>query len=87
MPFIKFNCVTAYHYRQLPGEIQDLADRCYELLKQDSRYLSLHFKKVGQFWSVRIGIHYRALAVEENDDIAWFWIGTHAEYDNLLRGG
>jgi hypothetical protein len=76
-----------YHYRQLPDEIQDLADRCYELLKQDPRYPSLHFKKVGSFWSVRVGIHYRALAVEENDDIAWFWIGTHAEYDQLLRGG
>jgi hypothetical protein len=76
-----------YHYRQLPSEIQELADRCYELLKQDTRYPSLHFKKVSSFWSVRIGIHYRALAVEENDDIAWFWIGTHAEYDRLLRGG
>jgi hypothetical protein len=76
-----------YHYRQLPDEIQDLADRCYELLKQDSRYPSLHFKKAGQFWSVRIGIHYRALAIEEGDDIAWFWIGTHAEYDQLLRRG
>jgi hypothetical protein len=76
-----------YHYRQLPNEIQELADRCYDLLKQDSRYPSLHFKKVGQFWSVRIGIHYRALAVEENNDLAWFWIGTHAEYDRLLRGG
>jgi hypothetical protein len=73
-----------YHYRQLPDEIQSLADRCYDLLKQDSRYPSLHFKKVGQFWSVRIGIHYRALAVEENGDLAWFWIGTHAEYDKLL---
>lgn len=76
-----------YHYRQLPNEIQELADRCYELLKLDSRYPSLYFKKVGLFWSVRIGIYYRALAVEENDDIAWFWIGTHAEYDRLLRGG
>jgi hypothetical protein len=74
-----------YHYRQLPDEIQSLATRCYDLLKQDSRYPSLHFKKVGQFWSVRIGIHYRALAVQENGDIAWFWIGTHAEYDQLLR--
>lgn len=76
-----------YHYRQLPEDIQELADRCYELLKQDPRYPSLHFKKVGMFWSVRIGIHYRALAVEENDEIAWFWIGTHAEYDQLLRNG
>lgn len=76
-----------YYYRQLPSEIQALADRCYALLKQDSWHPSLRFKKVGQFWSVRIGIHYRALAVEENNDIAWFWIGTHAEYDRLLRGG
>ncbi len=75
-----------YHYRQLPDEIQALANRCYELLKENPRYPSLHFKKVGQFWSVRIGIHYRALAVEEDVDIAWFWIGTHAQYDQLLRG-
>lgn len=76
-----------YYYRQLPDEIQDLADRCYELLRQDLRYPSLRFQKVDQFWSVRIGIHYRALAVEEGGDIAWFWIGTHAEYDRLLRRG
>ncbi|MBH8553079.1 hypothetical protein I8751_12015 [Nostocaceae cyanobacterium CENA357] len=76
-----------YHYRQLPSEIQKLADRCYEILKQDSRYPSLHFKQVGQFRSVRVGLHYRALAVEEEGEIAWFWIGTHAEYDQLLRGG
>ncbi len=75
-----------YHYRQLPVETQELADRCYEFLKQDPRYPSLHFKKVGLFWLVRVGIHYRALAIEEDNDMAWFWIGTHAEYDHLLRG-
>ena len=75
-----------YHYRELPVEIQELADRCYEKLKQDSYYPSLHFKKAGEFWSVRVGIHYRALALEEGNDIAWFWIGTHAEYDRLLKG-
>jgi hypothetical protein len=63
-----------------------LADRCYETLKEDSRYPSLHFKKAGQFWSVRVGIHYRALALEDGNDIAWFWIGTHGEYDRLLKG-
>jgi hypothetical protein len=74
-----------YHYRQLPDDIQKLADRCYELLKQDSRYPSLHFKKVGLFWSARIGLHYPALAVEEDGDMAWFWIGTHSEYDQLIK--
>jgi hypothetical protein len=74
-----------YHYRQLPIEIQTLADRYYNQLKQDPRYPSLHFKKVSSFWSVRIGIHYRALAIEDNNDIAWFWIGHHTEYDQILR--
>ncbi|PSB00443.1 ParE family toxin-like protein [Merismopedia glauca] len=75
-----------YHYRRLPTDIQVLADRCYELLKEDSLYPSLHFKKVGQFWSVRIGLHYRALAVQEEGEMAWFWTGTHQEYEGLLRG-
>lgn len=81
------HCATPdfwYHYRRLPDEIQNLADRSYERLKQDSRYPSLHFKKVGPFWSVRIGLHYRALAIEEDQNILF---GTHAEYDQLLRGG
>ena len=75
-----------HHYRQLPEAIQKLSDRCYETLKQNPSYPSLHFKKVGTYWSVRIGIHYRAVAVEEGSDIVWFWIGPHAEYDQLLRG-
>lgn len=75
-----------YLYRQLPSDIQELADRCYELLQQDPKYPSLHFKKVGRFWSVRIGLYYRAIAVERNSDIVWFWIGSHPEYDRLLRG-
>lgn len=73
-----------YYYRQLPQNIQDLADQCYELLKQNPRHPSLHFKKVGQFWSVRVGLHYRAVAVEDEEEMAGFWIGSHAEYDKLL---
>jgi hypothetical protein len=33
---------------------------------------------------VRVGLHYRALAVQEDQDLVWFWIGTQAEYDRLL---
>ena len=73
-----------YYYQQLPPEIQKLADSCYELLKQDPRYPSLHFKKVGRFWSVRVGLHYREIALEQDNDVAWFWIGTHAQYDKIL---
>jgi hypothetical protein len=72
-------------YRALPADLQRLADRGYELLRRDPRHPSLHFKKIGQFWSARVGLHYRALAVEADDDLIWVWIGTHAEYDRLLR--
>ena len=74
-----------YYYRHLPKEIQELADRCYDLLRMNPRYPSLHLKKVSQFWSVRIGLHYRALAVEDEGNLAWFWIGSHSEYDKLLK--
>jgi hypothetical protein len=47
---------------------------------------SLRFKKVGAIYSARVGLHYRALARHRGDNFYWFWIGSHAEYDRLLRG-
>ena len=73
-------------YARLPAEVRALADETFQLLKTAPDYPSLHFKKAGRFRSVRVGIHYRALAVQEGDDVVWFWIGHHAEYDRLLRG-
>jgi hypothetical protein len=72
------------YYEQLPVDIQKLADRCFEVLKRDPRHPSLHFKKVGRFWSVRVGIHYRAVAVEKDTDVVWFWIGRHDKYDFVI---
>ncbi len=56
------------HYHQLPAEIQKLADSSFAVLKRDPRHASLHFKKVGRFWSVRVGIHHRAVAVVDGAD-------------------
>jgi hypothetical protein len=69
---------------ELPSNIQQLADKCFELLKRDPHHPSLHFKKAGRFWSARIGRHYRAVAVQEGDDFVWFWIGRHDEYDLII---
>lgn len=71
-------------YEALPSEVRDLADRSYQLLKADPRHPSLHLKKIGKLWSVRIGAHYRALGTELGDGVHWFWIGTHANYDRLV---
>jgi hypothetical protein len=72
-------------YRRLPEHIRVLADKTYTVLKEDPRHPSLHFKKVGRFWSIRVGLRYRALAVEVDGDMLWFWIGTHADYDRLIE--
>ena len=71
-------------YAALPAEIRALADACYARLKVDPRHPSLHFERVGRFWSVRVGAHHRALGVAVEDGVLWFWIGTHADYDALI---
>jgi hypothetical protein len=71
-------------YAALPAEIRALADKNYALLKEDPRHPSLQLKKVGRFWSVRVGKRYRALAVEVETGLLWFWIGSHADYDTMI---
>lgn len=70
-------------YRALPSSVQKLADEKYALLKSDPHHPSLHFKRVGRFSSVRVGLHCRALGVATPAGVVWFWIGSHAEYDQL----
>nr|WP_210318954.1 hypothetical protein [Rhizobium paranaense] len=69
----------------MPKHVQELADRNFELLKSNPKHPSLHFKQVGRFWSARVGISWRALAAADGEDLIWFWIGSHTDYDKLLR--
>ena len=72
-------------YNKLPKNIQELADKNFELLKADDSHPSLHFKKIGnKYRSVRIGINYRALGMEVDKGVLWFWIGSHPDYDKLV---
>jgi hypothetical protein len=71
-------------YEALPLQVRKLADANFALLKRDSKHPSLQFKKVGRFWSSRVGLRYRALAAEVDGGYLWFWIGSHADYDRLI---
>ena len=71
-------------YQALPQATQELADRAFALLRADPHHPSLHLKKVHRFWSARVGLRHRAVAIEAPDGLLWFWIGTHAEYDKLI---
>jgi hypothetical protein len=73
---------------RLPAAIQEQAARAYALWRSDPYHNSLQFKRVSQrqpIYSVRVGLGYRALGLREDEHLYWFWIGPHAEYDELLR--
>ena len=73
------------HYRQLPENVQRLADKNFALMRNDPYHASIRLKKVGGFWSARVGLHYRALARERPEGLVWFWIGHHGEYDQMIQ--
>ena len=75
-------------FRQLPEDVKEKARRNYRFWRQNPNHPSLQFKKVHTrepIYSVRVGIGWRVLGLREDETIYWFWIGTHAEYERLLR--
>ena len=81
------------YFDALPHEAQRQAIRAYVLWRTNPRHPSLHFKCVSEkhaAYSVRIGIHWRVVGFRSDgakeDIYTWFWIGSHAGYDQLLAG-
>ena len=73
-------------YRALPVEIQKLVREKFRLWQEEPFNAALQFKElVGDVWSARINQSYRALGRRRGILLVWFWIGTHAEYDQLLK--
>ena len=73
------------HFDALPPSVQKLAREKYALWKLDPRHPSLQFEERRDgICVVRIGAHYRSVGVREGDVVAWFWIGTHEEYNRFL---
>lgn len=77
-------------FTELPPEIQAQARSDYRMFQRDPHYPGLHFQQIQRggdtLYSVRICIHYRALATMENGVLYWFWIGHHSVYDRILGG-
>jgi hypothetical protein len=73
-------------YNKLSPATKSLADKNFALLRQNPHHPSLKLKKIGKYWSVRTGLHYRALGIDTPDEtgIIWFWIGSHSEYNRLI---
>ena len=75
-------------FAALPEHVRGRARQAYRQFRRDPTHPGLQFKQVHPrrpIYSARVGLGYRALAVREGETVIWFWIGTHAEYDQLLR--
>jgi hypothetical protein len=71
----------------LPKALRQQARKAYRLFRRDSMHPGLRFKRVHDVkpvYSVRITRGYRAVGIKNNQDIIWFWIGTHDEYERLI---
>lgn len=79
--------------RALPNEVRRGAFADYRLWKVDPFANSLRFKEINaknHVWSARAGIGWRVMGVRQENAMIWFWIGSHADYDdriiNLRKG-
>jgi len=72
-------------FLRLPPAVQTLARKSYRLWIENPQHPSLHFKRAGAYWSVRIGSDYRAVGREQGGVMYWFWIGPHDAYERRLR--
>ena len=86
MPFRSFASERFWQlYSELPPDVQRLADKQYELFREDPFHPSLHLKQVGEVWTARIGRSHRVIGYREGDVFYWGWIGSHEAYNRLLR--
>lgn len=75
-------------YKDLTANQQEQAKATYKQFKKDPYYPSLHFKQVHStqpIFSARISLDHRAIGVLKNNQIVWFWIGQHDEYERLIK--
>jgi hypothetical protein len=75
-------------FHALPVDVQRLAVKNYHLWRQNSNHPSLHFRRLQgseDRFTVRIGDHHRAMGRLHGGTITWLWIGTHSQYDQLVR--
>jgi hypothetical protein len=73
-------------YRALPAAVRQQARKQFRAWLRNPSHPSVEFKQIRiGVWSARVSLQYRALARRNRDDVLWFWIGTHAEYDRSLR--
>lgn len=75
-------------FAELPADVQKQARQAYRIFRENPHHPSLRFKSIHPsrpIYSVRISMEYRAIGIRDGNDIIWYWIGSHADYDKLIQ--
>jgi hypothetical protein len=75
-------------FGRLPEPVRELARKNYKLWRANPSHPSLRSKRVHRvepLYSARVGIGYRVLGLLDGDTVTWFWIGSHDEYERLIK--
>ena len=71
----------------LPVQLQEQAREAYRRFQRDPFQRGLRFRQVHPkrpVFSARINRDYRAVGIRDGEEIVWFWIGPHEQYETLL---
>lgn len=72
----------------LPASVKQQARKAYKLWRNNPHHPSLRFKRIHHhesMYSVRISRGWRALGLLDGNTATWFWIGSHSDYDALIK--
>ncbi len=72
----------------MPKKTQRQAREAYAQFKKDPYHPGLRFKRIHSkrpIYAVRISKNYRAVGILQDREIIWFWIGSHSDYDEILK--
>ncbi|HEY88276.1 MAG TPA: hypothetical protein G4N98_00895 [Thermoflexia bacterium] len=75
-------------YARLPRSVQRRARKAHRMWQLNPHYPSLHFKRVDNeepIYSARVSGDYRVLGFLAGDTVLWYWIGSHDDYERLLK--
>ncbi len=73
---------------ELPPHVQKQAWAAYVTWMRNPWHASLQFKQIHAtrpIFSTRIGLDWRAVCIRTDDTALWYFIGSHADYDRLIK--
>ena len=71
-------------YEKLPVKIRRCVDNNFQVIKEYPKHPLLRLVTNGNLHSMRIDARFRAIGIQDQDDIVWFWVGTYKKFKEEL---